>query len=65
MRYGFTEEQVLDMPLDRYKIYLEASQEERRATRRDFVVDVASAINGLFSKKGVQEYIDSSLSGEV
>ena len=64
MSCGFTEEQVLDMPLDKYELYLRAEREVDFTRRRKVVIDTSAAIGGLFEKDGVVNYINSSLSGE-
>lgn len=56
-RYGLSEKEVLDLPLDKFDFYLEAANEISRAERQKYVVDTASAVGGLFSKKGISEYL--------
>ena len=64
MRYGFSEEQLLDMPVDKFRMYMEASREERLLNRREYVADTAAAVGGLFTKNGVKDYLEKSLNGE-
>jgi len=64
MGFGWTEEQVLDMALDKYDMYMRASVEVDMVRRRGVVVDTNAAIGGAFSEKGVAPYLDGVLSGE-
>ena len=44
------------MPLDRYKLYVEAAVKNELMARRSYVEDTVSAIAGVLSGKGVEEY---------
>ncbi len=64
MLFGWTEHQVLDMPLDKFKMYLEAAQEVELNRRRGVVLDTQAAIGGAFSEDGTTKYLNEVLSGE-
>jgi hypothetical protein len=64
MTFGWTEEQILDMTLDKYDMYMRASHDVDLSYRRQVVMDTQAAIGGAFSKEGVTEYLNEALSGE-
>ena len=63
-QFGFCEEEVLDMPLDKFVMYLGAAHEVELTRRRGVVLDTNAAIGGAFSEKGVADYINKALSGD-
>lgn len=65
MAYGYTEDQVLDMPLDKYQLLVRAAVDLDIARRRNTVMDLSAAVGGLFEKNGVTEYINDTLSGDL
>lgn len=56
---GFTETQVLDMSVDKFEIYVKSVTKNEMIQRRQFVIDVASAVGGALGGKGLDTYIES------
>lgn len=54
---GFSEKDVLDLPLDKFELYLSVASDLEKVERQKYVIDTAGAVGGLFSKKGVSEYL--------
>ena len=48
---GFTEAQVLEMPLDKFRMYLKAIEFKSVSNRASYIYDIVAVIAGLFGKK--------------
>lgn len=48
---GFTEPQILDMPLDKFRMYLRAITYKTAISRTSYIYDIVAVISGLFGKK--------------
>lgn len=59
MSLGFTEIQVLDMAIDKFELYLEASINGELLTRKQHVIDTAAAIGGAMGDKAVKDHLDN------
>jgi hypothetical protein len=57
IRFGFTESEVLEMPIDRFSLYCEAVGRIRAGERRDEISDTVSAIAGALTGKKIKEHI--------
>ena len=64
MGAGFTEAEVLDMPLNKYNMYIGAAIEVEYTRRRGFVMDVSAAIGTSLTGKGLEDYIKALTSEE-
>lgn len=51
------EEKVLDLPLDKFFLYVEAEERRRNGDRKVMISDTAGAVAGIFAKKGVSKYL--------
>lgn len=49
----------MNMPLDKYDMYLASVLRTETKNRRIMVMDTAGAVGGLFTKGAVSEYLDS------
>jgi hypothetical protein len=56
---GFSEDEVLDMPLDKVFLYLEAIHKTEASGRQAAVADLVNAIGIAMSGKGFEKYIKS------
>lgn len=57
VRFGFSEAEVLDMPVDRFTMYCQAAGRIHAGERRDTVTDLVSAIGGAITGKKIKEYV--------
>ena len=48
---GFPEAQVLEMPLDKFRLYLKAIAYRASIHRTSYIYDIVAVISGLFGKK--------------
>jgi hypothetical protein len=55
---GFREQEVLDMPLDKFMVYTLAAGRRQMQARIATVSDTASAVAGLLSKEGISGYLN-------
>ena len=53
------EHEVLNLPLDKFELYVDAALRQRKVHRVQFVADVAGGVSALFSKDGIKKYLDS------
>ena len=54
---GFTEGQVLSMPIDKIFLYSEGVKRKNAYSRQEGFADLVSAIGVAFSGKGFKEYL--------
>ncbi len=59
MGRGFTEQAILDMPLDKVDIYLRGVLRGDAYRRQTAFVDLVNAIGVSFSGKGFSDYVNS------
>jgi hypothetical protein len=57
IRFGFAEDEVLNMPVDRFSLYCNAVGRIRAGERRDEISDMVSAIAGALTGKKIKEHI--------
>lgn len=48
---GFPEADVLEMPIDKFRMYLKAIEFNNVSNRASYIMDVVAVIAGLFGKK--------------
>jgi len=48
---GFHESQILNMPLDKFRMYLKAIEFKTVSNRASYIYDIVAVIAGLFGKK--------------
>lgn len=56
---GFREEEVLDMALNRFYLYVESASRSRAEARKAEVSDLVAAIQMALSGKGLKEYLNN------
>ena len=56
---GFTEEQVLDMPLNKFFLYVESAGRLMLAERKANVADTTKSIQMALSGKGFKQYMET------
>jgi hypothetical protein len=55
---GFAEDEILDMQLDKFYLYVEAVIRKEFAERKVVVSDLVASIGIALSGKGLKEYLD-------
>jgi len=58
------ESEVMDLPLDKFYLYVEANKRERAIRRRVMVADTTGAISGALVKGALKKYLDLLERGE-
>lgn len=58
VRAGFSEEDILNMTIDKFNLYLNALGRGVTQSRRTSVMDMAGAIAGIFAKDGIEKYLE-------
>jgi hypothetical protein len=56
---GFSEEEVLELAIDKFEVYVEQVRKGRLMERAETVIDFAMAASGLFDSKGTKKHVDS------
>lgn len=55
---GFDGDTVLhEWPYDRFRLFSKAARRRELENRKDFVMDVAAAVSGILTGKGLKEHI--------
>ena len=49
--YGFNETQILDMSMDKFKLYVSAATYKTLSSRAFYIYDIVAVISGIFGKK--------------
>lgn len=57
MRFGFSEDEALNLPVDRFEVYCDSMQRIEAGERRNTVVDLVTSIGGALTGKGIKEAI--------
>lgn len=57
IRNGWREEDVLEMEMDKFNLYIKHTTKHTHHNRYDFVCDVTASIGGAFSKEGITAYL--------
>lgn len=55
---GFPEEQVWEMPMDKYNMYVASAVRIEKRRRASYVSDTMAAIGGALGGKGAGEYLE-------
>jgi len=48
---GFDENYILNMPIDKFRLYLAAATYRKVSDRSSYIYDIVAVISGLFGKK--------------
>lgn len=59
MRFGFSESEALDLPVDRFEMYSDSVGRIEAGERRDNLIDLVTAIAGSLTGKGIKEAVKS------
>ena len=57
VRFGLTEQEVLNLPIDRFEAYAMSTRRIEAGERHDYVVDLVTAVGGVLTGKGIKEHI--------
>lgn len=66
IRFGLSEEEVLNLPVDKFELYGESAQRIEASERRNNVLDLTTAIAGSLTGKGLKEhfaFLDKEIEG--
>lgn len=66
IRFGLSEEEVLNLTVDRFELYGASAQRIEASERRNNVLDLVTAIAGSLTGKGLKEhfaYLEKQIEG--